>query len=503
MKMKTLEATIERELVPVVPAKKAFSRVSGYFSTDKDLARVLHERSKVLYPENPINFNTLRTSFTDRRKQVMDKRISDLVFEFDKYLKEYLERKDMEIVRNDLVYDPRFLRYRRNEAPRFCKDIVGMIGPLMDWYQFKSRRKLAKYLSEQTSMEFNVVHNIFAGAKHYVLTPQMVHLRDQMSDMLRRAKESVPGAIPREYVFSRKKDGMPESLNSFTGRALTELLGKDEQCDRRFIEAALDNFKYVRQLMHLLKEVERAYSYRNRKAGFMTRTAMRDFFSHVVDPKERLDSSVFYSVGDGAGRGTPTVMHRKFYVIALMLRDAAQRGIHVNIDGNYLVVRRDAYLRVMNDLIRKGFTPGILEAPLSDALRISKEHANTIVRGGQESINLEWYLSIGEFRDTMLDGIFVLDLTHEKTKNDEFEGFKRTYTGGRVLVKINRTLTSGDKKMLVEICDLTYKKGLPFLYPTPMHNVPEAAGYIHHSGLFRTPDYGKIQEAFLHFRAKK
>ena len=270
--MATLEEKLE--LVPAGPARKALDKVRWYFSNDAVLATSITQILNEQYPQNPIPLNTVKSSLLSRWQSRIQRRISDLILEAETQLNDFVDGKK-EV--GGIVNDPNFLRFKRNEGPRICLEIRQMVEPIMDYYQFISRKKLTEFLSlecstQQYTISYSMINSIFSGHDNKILTPQMVKLYWFMSEMLQGAEQGTPFEVQSRYLIRRRETNKPEPLKNFIGRALEVLLGKETYEDRRFVEESLEKLRRVKQVTDLKRALKVSY-------GFSSNDAIDEFFA--------------------------------------------------------------------------------------------------------------------------------------------------------------------------------------------------------------------------------
>ena len=485
--MQTLEKKLE--LVPVRPARKAFDIVRWYFQDDGALAASITASLNELYPEKPILFNTVVSSFRDSRQLKIQTRISDLVLDWETQLKYFLDGKKEDA---GLANDSNFLGFKRNEGIRISQEIRHKTKPLMDSYQFVSRKKLVEYLSLECStqkhpLSYSMINSIFSGHDNQVLTPQMVKLYGFMSDMLQRAEQGSLLEVPSRYVIIRRETNNPEPLRDFIGRVLEVLLGKKAHEDRRFVEKSLEKLRSVNQIMDLKRSLRVSY-------GFSSNNTIDKFFAELLDLEG--SKGARYLSKNAIGTGAPMNTHRKLYAAAIILDDAKKRGVAINIKPDYLSVVKNVYMADMNSIRRKGIDEVILEEALISTLGISRNTARLYI-SGKKAMPKTQHLKLRAFIENDLGYMSVFDLSDKGRKAEELERLK-CYAGGRVLIKTAKELSQEDVKPLQEFCERVYRIGFPFLFlfPFPRKLPEELSGYIHYSRMFKQPDNVKIASAF-------
>ena len=471
--MKKLEERVRS--IPVGLARKAFKDVSVHFESDEHLTKALHAKLAESYPEEPIAYYTVRSSFQDHRQPKMNRRISDLIIDWSKQLK-----------REHEIGVPEFMRQTRGEATRIVKELHAMVEPLMDFYQFKNRRNLDEFIAQEYSLgeiknPYTLIWGVFTGFHYKTLTPAIEKLQMAMVDLLRRAERHEPVKVQPHFVITQKDSKVTESLTDFTERAISAVLnGHYDEC-RRYVKTGLEKFRRVQQLVNLVRGLPKAYPFSHKKSAY-------DYILHLMNI-DVPETGHFFRHGqrDLEGDGRPVNVHRKIYTAALILDFSRKKGLQANIDPEYLSANYKQYRDEINRLKEHGIPAPVSEELLSSILGVPKASTRAYFQRTRKSIPYDKFMELQVTINRRVLPVFVIDLSEIANRESEYKRFMSNYHGGKVLVKTRKTIDKRDVQLLAEIRDVAYDSGLPFIYPTPRRQIPEVAGYLHQSELFKVP----------------
>lgn len=379
--MATLEATVKKVHVLAGTARAAVEELRQHFPEDRIIyrfiARVVAKEHKTRVP-----FNTIKSSFSQRKRKMMQKPIAQVVVGM------YQQMLSANVLDSD-----DFTMNPRNKGVQIIKSIRSMIPKVMALYPFGSERDLARWLSDAYSINLSLALGLAGVGPKPTFTRQVEMVCDNMGNILNAAERGEPYKIPPKYLLMKKSAEIPaETLNAFIDRAMEELLKGAKLSKqtrqiyrRRYIEPQLGNFTHIGDLIKLAEQVKGLYNIPERE----------DLYRFSVD---YADIRVPWN-REHVEQGRLTHVHRYMYVAALILKTAKRKILDIS---KFMPVFYDQYKGVLESIIerlrRKGIKPNQFGAALALPLGETPQEINEHYIKGKEPMSPKQFEALAAYK---------------------------------------------------------------------------------------------------------
>lgn len=385
------------------------------------------------------------------------------------------------------LYDENFLPFDRRETPRIIGEIQSLGQEMCDWYQFKSRTVLAKYIADKLSVNYNTVMALLKGEKERRASKDIGIIYAFIEQNVSRAKSNYgskewPQEIKPSTYFMQER----EPLAFVVDRIADTLFGPNKGA-KHYITERLGSFKKLKQLEELGEKITKAF-------GFSTKTHLYYYSRNLagIERKGRVKKLP-------KGVKEPLPVHRKIYAVMLGFDYAKQRGLEdkvlSRINQKYRQVPKSEYMKMINLLKKGGIEDDyVLATILSRLFGINVDAGDNYVKGKSMYMTRDRFVKLEDFQKSQ-PYFFYFKMGQKETNEDGLKRFREKYKGG-VLVLVYKGSKEEFDGELAEYLrqEVRIKHGGAFFF-SRNKSVKAAQGYRQLKELLTDPIYTALAVA--------